>query len=240
MSHKRSTVTVLSVLLALIVPAAAAAHEGNPNFRSEITAFAPAAAAEGLSATIQNFDDNVEMVNRTGKAVLVEGYEGEPYVRFSADGTVEVNLNSPSYYLNEDRFAEVEVPDRADPDAEPEWEVLREDGIYSWHDHRSHYMAEGTPPQVKDESEKTKVFDYSIPLRVDGRPVEMNGTLTWVGQDSGFPVLPFAGLVVLILLGAAGLAVMRSRRTDDGQDEERHDRDRPDSGGKPDGRPEAW
>ena len=222
MRSLKRTCSVLIALLALWVPATAIAHEGNPNYRSEITSITPAALTDGLTATIQNFDDNVELVNRTGKDVLIKGYDGEPYVRIGADGVVEVNLNSPSYYLNEDRFADVEVPARADAKAEPEWEEVDDSGIYSWHDHRSHYMGIGTPSQVEDESKETKVFDYSIPMAVDGKPARMDGTLTWVGKQSGFPVLPFVALAAVIVLGAVALSVIRNRRRDgeDGDDGE--------------------
>lgn len=220
MKRLKGTFTVLIALLAMTVPAAANAHEGNPNYRSEITSITPAALADGLTATIQNFDDNVELVNRTGKEVLIKGYDGEPYVRIGADGLVEVNLNSPTFYLNEDRFADVEVPARADAKAEPEWDEVDDSGIYSWHDHRSHYMGLGTPSQVEDESKETKVFDYSIPLTVGGKPAEMDGTLTWVGKQSGFPVLPFVALAAVIVLGAVALSVIRNRRRDDDEDGE--------------------
>ncbi len=218
MKQVRGALGVLFLLLAVITPSVANAHEGNPNYRSEITAILPASAAEGLQATIQNFDDNIELVNRTGKDIEILGYDEEPYIRISADGVVEVNLNSPSYYLNEDRFAEVDLPQRADAKAAPEWEEVDDSGIYSWHDHRSHYMSEGTPKQVTDESKETKVFDYTIPLRVDGEPVEMKGTLTWVGKDSGFPILPFIVLAVVIVLGAVALSVIRGRREDSDDD----------------------
>ena len=42
---------------------------------------------------------------------MVEGYEGEPYVRIQPDGTVEINQDSPSFYLNQDRFGEAPVPE---------------------------------------------------------------------------------------------------------------------------------
>ncbi len=208
----------LAVLVLLAVVPQATAHQGNPNFRSEITSITPKADADGLEVEIQNFDDNVQLVNRTGKEVVIRGYDGEPYVRMSPDGAVEVNLNSPAYYLNQDRFADVAVPDRADAKAPPEWKQVDDTGLFSWHDHRSHYMGLNTPPQVDDESAETKVFDYSIPVSVDGNPVEVNGTLTWVGDQSGFPVLPFILLAVLIVAGLILTPVIRRRRGDgDGQ-----------------------
>jgi hypothetical protein len=217
----RTRVLLACAVAALsIQTASAAAHEGNPNFRSEITGFDP--ALEGVSAEVLNFDDSVRLANESGEEVLVRGYEDEPYVRISAEGTVEVNTRSPAYFLNDDRFAEVDVPTSADPEAPPAWKEVDETGQYSWHDHRAHYMAEGTPPQVKDEAEETKVFDYEIPIEVGGEPAAIEGTLTWVGEDGGFPLLPFAALGVAAL-ALVGLLVARRRHVGDGPG--REDRD---------------
>lgn len=227
----------LAVLVSLVVAAPpAVAHQGNSNFKSEITSITPAADADGLKVEVVNFDDHVELVNRTGKVVVIKGYDGEPYARLSPTGLVEVNLNSPAYYLNEDRFADVTIPDRADPKAAPEWKQVGDTGVFAWHDHRSHYMGVGTPPQVKDKSTETKVFDYSIPATVGGEPVKIDGTLTWVGEQSGFPIAPFIGLALLIVVGAALLSVVRRRR-DDG-DGDGHDKNQAPEGEE--GQTEAW
>jgi hypothetical protein len=194
----------------MALPAPALAHEGNPDYRSEITGFKP--NVSGIEAEVLNFDDSVELRNESGKTVIVKGYEDEPYVRIHPDGTVEVNERSPSLYLNQDRFAEVEVPEGADPDAAPEWRVEDESGRFSWHDHRSHYMGEGTPPQVTDESARTKVFDYRIPLRVGDENVNLLGTLHWVGEDDSVPVLPFIGLGIFVLACGVAIVVVRRRR----------------------------
>jgi len=229
---KRISGTLCALLLAMSIASSAAnAHQGDPNFRSEITSVSPADLAQGLEMSVKNFDDNIELVNRTGKVVLVKGYDGEPYLRFSPDGLVEVNLNSPAYYLNEDRLADVTLPDRADPDAVPEWSEIDDSGTYSWHDHRSHYMAEGVPPQVSDESLVTKVFDYEIPMSVGGVPAKAAGTLTWVGSDSSVPTLPFVGLGLLLVVALAGAVTIRRRRQS-----EQADADRPDD----DPAKEAW
>ena len=167
---KHFTGTICAFLaLAMIIAPVSSAHQGNPNYRSEITSIGPEGLTEGIALSVKNFDDGLELVNRSGRTVMVVGYDGEPYLRFSPDGTVEVNLNSPSYYLNEDRFADVEVPGRADPDVAPEWKQVDDTGVSYWHDHRSHYMGEGIPVQVTDESAETEVFDYRIPLMVDGQ-----------------------------------------------------------------------
>ncbi len=213
---KRFTGTVCALLaLAAVIAPVSSAHQGNPNFRSEITSIGPTGLADGIALTVKNFDDGLELVNRSGKVVVVIGYDGEPYLRFSPDGVVEVNLNSPSYYLNEDRLADVEVPERADPDAVPEWSQIDDTGVGYWHDHRSHYMGDGIPVQVSDEDAVTKVFDYRIPMVIDGESANARGTLTWVGSDEGVPLAPFVGLVLIAAAGTAFLVIRRGRRSAD-------------------------
>jgi len=230
----------LGVLVAISLAAPASAHQGNPNFRSEVHGIDP--PVPGLSAQILNYDADMLLTNKSGKTVVVEGYDGEPYLRFSPDGTVEANLNSSAYYLNSDRYGTADVPPNADSDADPDWKVVAGTGEFQWHDHRSHYMSTATPPQVSDPDVKTKIFDYKIPLEVDGKPAKIEGTLFWVGQ-SGFPILPFIGLGVFALASVVLVVVVRRRRrlTDGEQDEAAEDEPITDDAEKPTARDdEAW
>jgi hypothetical protein len=201
-------------MLALAAPASA--HEGNPDFRSEIDSVRP--AVPGVSFEVLNYDADIELVVREGHEVTIYGYEEEPYARVLADGTVQTNRRSPSTYLNTDRYAEVPVPASADPGAAPVWKTVGGSGTLRWHDHRMHYMATGTPPQVSDERERTKVFDYEIPLRIDGRRGAVEGTLYWVGPaDTAKTPFLVAGVAIVLLGGAAVLIVRRRRgRADQG------------------------
>jgi LPXTG-motif cell wall-anchored protein len=94
----------------------------------------------------------------------------------------------------------------------------------------THYGAESVPPQVKDTSRKTKVFDYEIPIRVDGKKGSIDGTLYWVGQ-ANTSKLPFIVVGLLVLLGG-GAAVLFARR--------RRDRDDDRSSGDEAPSKEAW
>jgi hypothetical protein len=199
----------IAAFLALALPAThASAHQGNPNFRSELEGISP--SVDGLSVEVLDYDDSLQLTNRSGKPVAVQGYQGEPFLQILGDGAVQVNTRSPSYYLNDDRYAETEVPPTADPEAPPAWETIAKTSQYTWHDHRVHYMSRGTPPQVKDEGERTKVFDYSVPVAVDGEPGAITGSLFWVGEGGGFPLLPFVGLGI-VALAIAGAIVVRRR-----------------------------
>ncbi len=137
-----------------------------------MTAVDPPAA--GVEAEVVNLDDRLVVTSSGGQTVVIEGYEDEPYARILPDGTVQLNKRSPAYFLNEDRYAEADVPASADSEAAPEWETVASSGRIEFHDHRIHWMAQGTPPQVTDEGERTKVFDWSVPIAVDGEPGEVD------------------------------------------------------------------
>ena len=60
--------------------------------------------------------------------------------------------------------------------------TVSDNGTYRWFDHRTHSMEKGIPPQVKDPSERTKIFDWNVPMEVGGAPVAAIGTLEWVPE----------------------------------------------------------
>jgi MYXO-CTERM domain-containing protein len=200
----------LGVAATLVLASTAAAHQGNPNYRSIIDAVTP--AVRGLKLQVLNYDDRFELTNRTGQTITVQGYNGEPYARVLGNGTVEVNKRSPAYYLNDDRYADVKVPASADPKAPPQWTVTDRTGVLQWHDHRMHWMSQSLPPQVTDKSQRTKIFDYSIPLAVGGTPGSIKGTLVWQPEQSSAPVGMFVGLGILALIAIGGVALVRRRR----------------------------
>jgi hypothetical protein len=211
-----------AVAVALLALAAAAtgalAHGGGgTDYISELRAVTPAGA--GIAVEVLDRDDRLSLRNDSGRTVMVEGYSGEPYARLRPDGTVEVNRNSPALYLNEDRFAKVDVPRRADERATPAWEVVDRSGRFEWHDHRIHWMGAGRPPAVRDPERRTKVFDWKVPLRVGDRRATLTGTLTWLGRPGdGFPVA--AGVALgAVAIGGLALAwlVRRRRRRPDGE-----------------------
>jgi LPXTG-motif cell wall-anchored protein len=226
----RLRLTALMFVLTALLPTTALAHEGNPNYRSEIEGVEP--AAPGVTVEVLNFDDSLRLENRGGETVMVQGYEEEPYVRIKPDGTVEVNTRSPAYFLNRDRYAESSVPESADPEAPPVWEEVDRTGQFSWHDHRIHYMSRSLPPQVEDTSERTMIFDYAVPIQVGGRPAEITGALYWVGEEDGFPLAPFIGLAGFALIAGGAIVFLRRRR---GQDRIAADADAPSPAGR-----DAW
>ncbi len=215
---------VALIALALAATNALAHGGGGLDYISEVRR-----APDGIGVEVLERDDRLVLRNDSGKTVVVEGYNGEPYARLSPDGTVEVNLNSPARYLNEDRFADVDLPARADERAAPAWKRVDRSGSFEWHDHRMHWMGAGRPPAVEDPERRTKVFDWDVPLRVGGTAGSVAGTLTWVGRaDDGFPVAAAVALGAVVL-GGIGLVVAVRRR-----------RRRAGGGGEAKPRAEAW
>ena len=170
--------------------------------------------ASGLDLEVTGGDRFLVLTNGTSKEVVVKGYDDEPYLRFLPSRVVEVNTRAPSKYANEDRYALRPVPAQANSDATPKWQAVSRDGSYRWFDHRIHLMEKGKPPQVKDEDQRTKIFDWDVPMTVGGQPVKAIGTLEWVPESSsGTSPLLFVGLGALALLAGAGaVALMRRRR----------------------------
>lgn len=205
----RSCALALAVLCAAAAPALA--HEGNPNYLSTVTGITP--GADGVTVEVLNRDDRLLLHNTSGRDIVVEGYDREPYIRLLADGTVEVNKDSKAHYLNDDRFGKVQTPASADSKGAPKWERVGRTGRYEWHDHRMHWMSEQPPEAVKGVEERMKVFDWSVPLEVGGTRGAIAGSLFWTPQqDGGPPAAAIAALVAFVLASLVLVVVVRRRR----------------------------
>ena len=208
---------LLAVAALLVLAPPALAHEGNPNFLSQVERITP--RTDGITVDVLNRDDRLLLHNTSGEDVLILGYDDEPYARVLADGTVEVNTDSEASYLNDDRFGDVEIPPGVDGKGEPQWKELSRTGRFEWHDHRFHWMAQGTPPQVEDESVRTKVLDWSVPIEVGGQRGAIAGELFWTPLPGGGPplgaILGGAAIVVLLCLVVFVVRVRRRSAADE-------------------------
>lgn len=130
-----------------------------------------------------------------GHTVDVPGYDGEPYLRIAADGTVEENTASRTSRMNGDRYGS------ADPGlsgAAEKWTVTARSGTAMWHDHRIHWMGSTTP--VVTDADGT-VQQWSVPMTVDGRNITVHGTLYLRdGATSLWWLLVVPALLVAVLL----------------------------------------
>ncbi|HEX3693025.1 MAG TPA: hypothetical protein VHU13_06740 [Solirubrobacteraceae bacterium] len=196
----------------------AQSESGNPindegssyHYRTYVTKITP--DAPGLNVEVLEFADRLLLRNHTGETVTIYGYSGEPYARIGADGATEQNVHSPAVYLNTNFYANVTVPPSASPGAQPKWVALDRTGQLEWHDHRIHWMSPVKPPQVTDEGSRTKIFAWSIPIRVGSQPGAIDGELYWVPQSSKAPTAAVVVLVAIVALGALIVLTVRRRR----------------------------
>ena len=175
------------------------------NYRSTITAVEPADA--GLRVTIVEGGSYIEATWRGTGSLVIEGYDGEPYLRIDAAGVAR-NTRSPATYLNQDRYARVSIPPTADSAAAPEWEHLSDGRAASWHDHRTHWMSP-TPPLVveQDRGEAHLLSEWTVPITVDGRIGSIAGRLEWRPPPSGTP-----WYLLAVAFGAVVLGLLSLRR----------------------------
>lgn len=201
-------VAALAILVADTKPAAAHGVGGlqPTNVESRLLSTTPDVA--GLELRVIELGERLELRNRTGKTVIVEGYDGEPYLRLGPDGVYE-NTRSPATFLNRTTRPTAPVPSSYDARARPVWRRTSGGDVARWHDHRTHYMGTGTPPAARDaRGRTTSISTWELALRVGDDRVTARGDLHWV---PGPPLWP-AVLVACVLAGAVALVARRSWR----------------------------
>jgi hypothetical protein len=205
----RIAVCAVAVAVLLAGSPAALAHQGNPHYRSTIARVTP--ALPGVTVSVLNYDDRLQLQNATDRTVVVFDYRGKPYARLLPDRSVEVNTNSEAYYLNDDRYGQVAVPKGLG--AQPRWKLVDRTGRFEWHDHRIHWMSTSDPPQLKDKNVRTHIFDWSVPIQVGTTRGAIAGSLTWVPFGGGsLPAGAIGALVALVVLSGVAAIVVRRRR----------------------------
>jgi hypothetical protein len=182
----------------------------NYDYRTYITSVTP--KVRGLSIEVLEFADRLLLRNNTGKTVTIYGYSGEPYARVQPDGTAEENMRSPAVYLNTNFYADVTVPASANASDSPKWVAVDRAAQFEWHDHRIHWMSPVAPPEVKDKSKRTWIFDWSVPIAVGTQRGAIDGELYWVPENSKAPTATIAVFVAIIVLALGFVVFVRRRR----------------------------
>ena len=193
---------LLAVPLALlwlvaVAPVAFADPAGPTNYQTTVVDIAP--SVTGFEVNVIGGDSFIQLVAEPDTVVEVVGYGGEPYLRFEG-GVVVENDRAPTKYVNQDRYAISEVPNDASVSADPVWIEVSDDGTYSWHDHRAHWMNPDPPPGAAPGDQ---ILEGVIPLVVDGVDVDVTVASVWVPAPSPWPSV--IGVVVGVGLGQVGL-----------------------------------
>jgi hypothetical protein len=213
----RNRQTVARVLVAFVacwlaLPVApAAAHFGNhgelpvSNYRTRILAISP--DVDGLSVRVIDAGGRLKLTWKGDGDLIVDGYEGEPYLRIG-DAGVFTNVRSTATYLNQSRYATSALPSTADNGAEPAWSELSGGRTVRWHDHRAHWMSPQPPAAVAadPDQEQPVIPSWTIELTAGSTPVTLSGDVTWVPPPSSLP-----WYVAAVAIGVAALAVLHTR-----------------------------
>jgi len=91
---RRRTPTAVGAA-ALVLAASASAHGpagGGAGYVSSISGLKPPVV--GVLTSVLGSDDRLQLVNYSGKTIVVYGYSGEPFLRFNANAVYE-NVRSP-------------------------------------------------------------------------------------------------------------------------------------------------
>jgi hypothetical protein len=175
---------------------------------------AVANAPEGVTANaLQGELPGLFLRVPAGKAVVVEGRDGLPYLRFRG-GLVEASTSSRTYV--EDQEARGRTPEPVG-----RWTQVGRGLSYSWLDGRLRFPTDLPSEQVLGRSTPSVVGQWTVPVTVGGAPAVISWVpravaLAAVGVDStergshGLPWWTFAGAAVLVaLLAIIGLQLRR-------------------------------
>lgn len=208
---RRGVVGAAALVTALVIVGAgpAGADPAAPtNFSSQILSVEPPLA--GASVEIQGGDAFIALTVDAGHEAVVPDYSGasldRPYLRFLADGTVQVNDASAAAAANESRYGS--NPAGFDPDAPPVWRTVARDGSYAWHDHRIHLMVPDDMAVVDDAGRVDLGGDdgtWEVPVVVDGVTSVIRGELLLRSAPSPWPWYALATLLAVIAIAAVVL-----------------------------------
>lgn len=181
-------------------PAAASSDEAAPtDYETSVVGIDPGAA--GVTVEFVGDTTFVRLTVEPGREVIVLGYQGEPYLRFGADGQVAENLRAPTVFVNGPRTPDAAVDGTASPDDPPQWSIVGDGGTFVWHDHRAHWMGSMAPSGARRGE---VIYSDSIPLLVDGQEVSVELAIVWKARASTWPTV--VGVAVVILAVVAMVA----------------------------------
>jgi hypothetical protein len=197
--------SVASVLVASGGPAAADPPRPT-NFESRILSVDP--PLDRAAVSIEGGDAFMVLTVEPGQEAMVPDYGDDdterPYLRFMADGTVQVNERSAAASANDSRFGAADAA--FDPEAEPTWRTVADGGTYAWHDHRIHLMVPDDMAVVDDRGRVDlggPEGTWEVPLIVGGVDSVVRGELVRLDAPA-----PWPWYAVIVVLAATMLALV--------------------------------
>ena len=188
-------VGALATVVATAAPASAHTVGGvkATNYRTTIRSLSP--HPDAVTVRVIDNGSRLELRNAGTRDVIVEGYDGEPYLRVGPRGVFE-NVHSPARYLNRVRANPTPPPATADPTLAPEWVRVGSGSTARWHDHRAHWMGTIDPPSVQREpGQEHLIQKFVIPLQRGATVIRVRGDVRWIPGPSPWPWI--AGAAVL-------------------------------------------
>lgn len=214
----RWAVAAFVVVLCTVIGTTEAGADGArpSNYESVIDSVRP--DLDTVQIEVVGGDAFVQVTAEPGTEVLIPGYDGEPYLRIDADGTVFRNRRSSATYMNESRSGSTgDLPAVVDSSADPVWDPIGDGGRVAWHDHRIHWMLDTAP-----ETDDGVVQPWVVPITVDGTEVQVSGRLLHHPDQFPWPALVGVAVAAVVawqarreltrtvLLAAAATAALAS------------------------------
>jgi hypothetical protein len=192
----------------VLTPGAAAAKDLFSGYVTTVTAIRP--AFHGISAHALSDGADITVRNTSSTALIVEGYQHEPYLKITDHGVWQNKL-SPAVYLNKEQFIG-SIPNDVNAQKAPRWVKLSSSSAATWHDHRIHWMDITQPPAVAADPGKPHLIKrWAIPVVYGHRHGVVAGTLTWQ-PSSHLATYLTGGIVIAALALAAGVVIVVRRR----------------------------
>ncbi len=208
---RAAAVVALSLGLVIIGAARADAHAATntpaSNYVSRVLTVTPAAA--GFAVKVIDAGNRLEVRWRSGPEIVINDYDGYPYLRVGPSGAFE-NRQSNAVYLNADRRGSTTIPSGLRPEGPPEWRQQSSSAVVRFHDHRAHWMGTSPPPQVdRARGREHLIQTWEVPITQGTATFVVAGDLRWVPGPS--PVVPLAAAAVLGLVSIAAVVVSAGR-----------------------------
>lgn len=215
------TVGIAVVLISALAAKPAHAHTRTAETTNISSVVTNPSLPDGVVLTVHTGGFLVELSNATDADVIVTGYDGEPFLRIGPRGVFE-NRYSAATYLNQERYGDVALPPRVDPDSPPDWLHVSNQSSWVWHDHRTHWMSP-QPPRFVDTSILTRLLMHArlvgpigsagddqgafqaweMSVTHDGREYIVRGEVRWTDAPSAWPWYVLAGLFVIGVLAVS-------------------------------------